>query len=214
MVKGVLFDLDGVIVTTDLYHYKAWKKIADQEGIYFDFEINKYLRGVSRMGCLEILLKKASRVYSEEEKVALATEKNEYYKQLIKGIKSEDILPGAKEIVDELKKNNIKVAIGSSSKNATTILERIGLINEFDAIVQGTDIINSKPHPEVFLKAAELLGINPTECIVVEDSEAGIESANKGNMKSIYIGKENSNIQCDITIASLKDISVDRIIAL
>ena len=187
MIKAVLFDLDGVIVSTDGCHYRAWKRMADEEGIYFDEKINDRLRGVSRMASLEIVLERASRSYTEEEKVALAARKNDYYRDLIRELTPSDILPGAMENLNELKENGILVAVGSSSKNTPLILRRIGLDAFFDAVSDGNNISRSKPDPEVFLKAAEMLGTDPAECLVVEDADAGIEAGRRGGMKTLSV---------------------------
>ena len=187
MIKAVLFDLDGVIVSTDGCHYRAWKRMADEEGIYFDEKINDRLRGVSRMASLEIVLERASRSYTEEEKVALAARKNDYYRDLIRELTPSDILPGAMENLNELKENGILVAVGSSSKNTPLILRRIGLDAFFDAVSDGNNISRSKPDPEVFLKAAEMLGTDPADCLVVEDADAGIEAGRRGGMKTLSV---------------------------
>ncbi|MBR4335894.1 MAG: beta-phosphoglucomutase [Clostridia bacterium] len=187
MIKAVLFDLDGVIVSTDGCHYRAWKRMADEEGIYFDEKINDRLRGVSRMASLEIVLERASRSYTEEEKVALAARKNDYYRDLIRELTPSDILPGAMENLYELKENGILVAVGSSSKNTPLILRRIGLDAFFDAVSDGNNISRSKPDPEVFLKAAEMLGTDPADCLVVEDADAGIEAGRRGGMKTLSV---------------------------
>ena len=187
MIKAVLFDLDGVIVSTDGCHYRAWKRMADEEGIYFDEKINDRLRGVSRMASLEIVLERASRSYTDEEKVALAARKNDYYRDLIRELTPSDILPGAMENLNELKENGILVAVGSSSKNTPLILRRIGLDAFFDAVSDGNNISRSKPDPEVFLKAAEMLGTDPADCLVVEDADAGIEAGRRGGMKTLSV---------------------------
>ena len=187
MIKAVLFDLDGVIVSTDGCHYRAWKRMADEEGIYFDEKINDRLRGVSRMASLEIVLERASRSYTEEEKVALAARKNDYYRDLIRELTPSDILPGAMENLNELKENGILVAVGSSSKNTPLILRRIGLDAFFDAVSDGNNISRSKPDPEVFLKAAQMLGTDPADCLVVEDADAGIEAGRRGGMKTLSV---------------------------
>ena len=187
MIKAVLFDLDGVIVSTDRCHYRAWKRMADEEGIFFDEKINDRLRGVSRMASLEIVLERASRSYTEEEKVALAARKNDYYRDLIRELTPSDILPGAMENLNELKENGILVAVGSSSKNTPLILRRIGLDAFFDAVSDGNNISRSKPDPEVFLKAAEMLGTDPADCLVVEDADAGIEAGRRGGMKTLSV---------------------------
>ena len=187
MIKAVIFDLDGVIVSTDDCHYEAWKKMADEEGIYFDKVINNRLRGVSRMESLEIVLERAEKEYSEEEKLQLAERKNGYYKEFITKLTPNDILPGAKENLEELRKNGIKIAIGSSSKNTPVILKQIGLDNYFDAVSDGNNITNSKPDPEVFLKAADMLCIPYSECMIVEDADAGIEAGKRAGMKTLSV---------------------------
>ena len=187
MIKAVIFDLDGVIVSTDDCHYRAWKKMADEEGIYFDREINNRLRGVSRMTSLDIVLERADKEYSESEKLALAERKNNYYKELICELTPNDILPGAMETLEKLKENGIKIAIGSSSKNTPIILKQIGLDNFFDAVSDGTNITHSKPDPEVFLKAAEMLKIAPEDCMIVEDADAGIEAGKRAGMKTLSV---------------------------
>lgn len=196
MIKAVIFDLDGVIVSTDDCHYKAWKKMADDEGIYFDKIINNRLRGVSRMESLEIVLEKAEKKYSEEEKLQLAERKNGYYKEFITKLTPGDILPGARKTLDELKTNGIKVAIGSSSKNTPIILKQIGLSDYFDAVSDGNNITNSKPDPEVFLKAADMLGISYAECMIVEDADAGIEAGKSAGMKTVSVhGAKGADIE-------------------
>lgn len=187
-IKAVIFDLDGVIVTTDHFHYKAWKQLSDDEQIYFDKEINQRLRGISRMDSLNILLEKSSKTYSKEEKKELAERKNNYYKKLIKTLTPKDILPGVKDLIETLKLNNIKIAIGSSSKNSTAILEYIGLYETFDVIIDGNQISHSKPNPEVFLKAAKKLRIDPKNCLVIEDAKAGVQAALGGGMKVLAVG--------------------------
>ena len=194
MIKAVIFDLDGVIVSTDNCHYEAWKKLADEEGIYFDRKINDRLRGVSRMASLEIVLEKADKTYTEEEKKELAERKNGYYKELIQELTPNDILPGAMENLEELKKKGIKIAIGSSSKNTPIILKQIGLDGYFDAVSDGNNITHSKPNPEVFVKAAQMLGISPENCLVVEDADAGIEAGKNGGMKTLSVnGAKNGD---------------------
>lgn len=196
MIKAVIFDLDGVIVSTDDCHYKAWKKMADDEGIYFDKIINNRLRGVSRMESLEIVLEKAEKKYLEEEKLQLAERKNGYYKVFITKLTPGDILPGARKTLDELKTNGIKVAIGSSSKNTPIILKQIGLSDYFDAVSDGNNITNSKPDPEVFLKAADMLGISYAECMIVEDADAGIEAGKSAGMKTVSVhGAKGADIE-------------------
>ncbi|WP_142413636.1 beta-phosphoglucomutase [Hathewaya massiliensis] len=212
-IKGVIFDLDGVIVTTDNFHYDAWKKLADEEGIYFDREINERLRGVSRMESLNIILEKANKEYSLEQKKEMAERKNNYYKELIKNLTKDDILPGVKNILKGLKEKNIKVAIGSSSKNSSAILQYIGLDKAFHATVDGNQIKNSKPDPEVFLKAAEMLNLKPSECLVVEDAEAGVEAGVEGGMKVLAVGFASKCCsKATICREDLTTISIDEIV--
>lgn len=187
MIKAVIFDLDGVIVSTDNCHFNAWKKLADEEEIYFDREINNRLRGVSRMESLDIVLENSDRPYSVDEKKVLANKKNEYYKAMISKLTPNDILPGVLRRLEELKKNNIKIAIGSSSKNTPLILKQIGLSDYFDAISDGNNIKKSKPDPEVFLKAAEMLRVENKNCLIVEDADAGIMAGKNACMKTLAV---------------------------
>ena len=206
MIKAVIFDLDGVIVSTDEYHYRAWKLMADKEGIYFDKQINNRLRGVSRMASLEIILERAEKAYSDEEKLAMATEKNEKYRELLNELKPEDRDPDFDELHAYLKENGILTAVGSSSKNTMMILEKIGLDKHFDAVADGTMITHSKPDPEVFLKAAELLDIDPACCVVVEDAVAGVEAGKKAGMTTIGIKDAYGSEYADHSASSLKEI--------
>lgn len=193
--KAVIFDLDGVIVCTDECHYKGWKKLADEENIYFDREINQRLRGVSRMESLEIVLERAEKSYTAEEKAEMAERKNNYYREYIKDLTPDDVLPGVMDFCEFLRANGAKLAIGSSSKNTPAILKGIGLDMYFDAVADGNQITKSKPDPEVFLLAAKLVGVDPADCMVVEDAEAGVEAAFAGGMDVLGLGKavENSN---------------------
>jgi len=187
--KGIIFDLDGVICHTDQYHYQAWKKLSDKLGVYFDEEINNLLRGVSRMESLDIILKRYEGTpLSLEEKTTYVNEKNELYLQLLQHLTPKDLSEEVKRTLDKLRERNIKQAIGSSSKNAVFILTRLGLSEFFDAISDGNNITNSKPNPEVFLKAAEFLGLKPEECLVVEDAVVGVQAATRGNMDCAAIG--------------------------
>ncbi|MBN2627828.1 MAG: beta-phosphoglucomutase [Spirochaetales bacterium] len=187
-IRAVIFDLDGVIVSTDEYHFHAWKMIADREGIPFDRTTNEALRGVSRMESLEIILRKATRAYSPGEKKELAEQKNNFYRESLNDLTPGEILPGVLDVLASLKARGIKVAIGSSSRNAKAILSKIGLDKSFDEIVDGTDISRSKPDPEVFSLGAERLGISPEECLVVEDAEAGIDAALAAGMRALGVG--------------------------
>lgn len=209
--KAFIFDLDGVVVSTDRCHYEAWKRLADEEGIYFDEKINQRLRGVSRMESLEIVLEKSSREYSNEEKLSMAERKNGYYRELIKELDKSAVLDGAVEFIERLKKCGVKTAIGSSSKNAVIILERLAMTELFDAVADGNDIKNSKPAPDVFLKAGEKLGVSPEHCIVVEDADAGVEAAKSAGMDVVAVGAANGNEKADYSAKSLADAALERI---
>ena len=186
--KGIIFDLDGVICSTDRYHYLAWKTVADRLGIYFDETINHRLRGVSRMESLEIILERCDRTLSQEEKLALATEKNDIYRGLLSGMTPADLSLEVKDTLDALRGKGLRLGIGSSSKNTRYILDRIGLGSFFDAVSDGNNITRSKPDPEVFLKAAEYLGLAPADCLVVEDAVSGLQAAAAAGMDSAAVG--------------------------
>lgn len=204
--KGIIFDLDGVICFTDKYHYLAWKELADREGIYFDEVINNRLRGVSRMASLDIILEKATKTYTDEQKVEMATFKNEIYKKFLLKMTPKDLDPETLKTLKELKKLGIKISLGSSSKNAKLILKQIGIIDLFDAISDGNNITKSKPDPEVFLKAAEMLSLDPKDCMVVEDAFAGIDAASAGNFRSIGIGDASGYEKATFKIKEFKEI--------
>ena len=212
MVKGVIFDLDGVIVSTDDCHYLAWKRMADEEGIPFDRAVNERLRGVSRMESLNIILEKATVAYTDAQKEALATRKNTYYVDLIGRLTPADILPGALDVLQELRKRNVKIAIGSSSRNTPVILRQIGLDHAFDAVADGNQIRHSKPDPEVFVLAASLLGIAPENCLVVEDADAGVEAALAGGMKALGVGSAAQNPRATYRAQSLADVDLNTLL--
>lgn len=205
-ILGVLFDLDGVIVSTDDCHYQAWKRMADEEGIPFDRQVNERLRGVSRMESLSIILERAEKAYTDVEKQELASRKNEYYVQLISQLTKRDILPGTMDTLQWLKRRGIKVAIGSSSRNTPIILRQIGLSEAFDAVADGNAIRHSKPDPEVFLLAAKLLGLKPQNCLVVEDADAGIEAALAGGMRALGVGSAAANARATFRAGSLAEV--------
>lgn len=204
--KGVIFDLDGVICFTDKYHYQAWKQMADSIGVYFDEQINNRLRGVSRMASLDIILERSEKEYTQEEKEKLATEKNDIYKGLLNQMSPADLSDEVKNTLDELRAKGCRLAIGSSSKNAKLILKQLGLEGYFDAISDGTNITHSKPHPEVFLKAAEFLGLEPADCLVVEDAIAGIDAAVAGGFHGAGLGEAASHEQVTYPLKTFSDL--------
>ena len=205
--RGLIFDLDGVIVHTDTFHYQAWKALADKYHIYFDETINNRLRGVSRMQSLEIILERYEGIpLSLAEKERMAAEKNEMYRSLLEKMTPQDVTDEVRSTLQELRKNGYLLAIGSSSKNAKFILARTGLTEAFDAISDGTNITHSKPDPEVFLKAAEYLGLAPEACMVVEDAPAGIDAAKAGGMQAIGIGEAAGYAKTDYALETFSDL--------
>lgn len=195
MLRGVIFDLDGVICFTDEYHYLAWKELADREHIYFDREINNRLRGVSRMASLEIVLERADKAYTPEEKETMAAAKNDAYRRLLTRMTPADVTEETRQTLETLRRKGMRLAIGSSSRNARLILGRIGLGEFFDAVSDGNNIAHSKPDPEVFLKAAQMLGLEPEECLVVEDAQAGIQAAHDGGFHNAAMGDA---VKCEL----------------
>lgn len=204
--RAVIFDLDGVICFTDEYHYLAWKKLADGLHIPFDRTVNNRLRGVSRMASLDIILEGADRTYTAEEKQDLAAQKNREYVRLLAGITEADASEDVRHTLKTLKERGVRIAIGSSSKNTPLILSQLGIGGWFDAVSDGNNITRSKPDPEVFLKAAEMLGLTPAECFVVEDAVSGIEAGAAGGFTTIAIGDAALSGKADYTIEKLSDI--------
>jgi len=206
VIQAVIFDLDGVIVSTDEYHYLGWQRLADELGIHFDRHINERLRGVSRMESLEIILEKAIQPYTAAEKLEFAERKNTYYREFLNQVSPKDILPGVMELLAELKTKQIKIAIGSSSRNTPLILAQIGLSDYFNAVADGNDITRSKPDPEVFLLAAERLGISPSACLVVEDAFAGVEAGLAAGMRVLGVGSAANHPQVRLKIYDLRNL--------
>lgn len=205
-MNGIIFDLDGVIVFTDILHYKAWKCVADKLNIPFDEEINHRLRGVSRAESFEIILEKAVSQPTEAEKARFLDEKNSLYCEFLKTLTPDSIEDSTRATLRELRKRGYKLAIGSSSRNSATILKYTALTDYFDAVSDGNNITNSKPHPEVFNKAAEYLKLSPNICAVVEDAEAGIDAAKAGGFYAIGIGTAANYSKTDRGIESLTDL--------
>lgn len=188
MIKAVIFDLDGVIVDTAHYHYIAWKRLASEFGITLTPQHNELLKGVSRMRSLEIILELGNIQLPEPEKEALADKKNKWFIEYIESIRPKEIFPGVKEMLVDCRKKNLKVALASSSKNAPRVIELLGVANLFDTMVDGTMITHTKPDPEIFLLAANRLGVSPDKCVVFEDAEAGVEAALAAGMKCVGVG--------------------------
>jgi len=205
-IKAVIFDLDGVIVHTDVFHYKAWKALADKLGIPFSQQDNHRLRGISRMDSLDIVLEKSEREYSDEEKAGFAEEKNDRYRNYLMSMTPADIDTEILEGLKFLREKGYKLAIGSSSRNARLILEKVGILNLFDAISDGNNITHSKPNPEVFLKAAEFIGVQPQYCAIVEDARAGIEAGKQAGMFTIAVDDAAMSGEADFNATSFDDI--------
>lgn len=208
-VQACLFDLDGVIVDTAVYHYKAWKRLAAEMGFDFTEEQNELLKGVSRVRSLEIILELGGITKTEAEKKELANRKNTWYVDMINHMKPNEILPGAREFVKSCRDAGIKTALGSASKNSMTILEKIGMVNLFDAIIDGNKVSKAKPDPEVFLKGAQALGVAPANCVVFEDAIAGVEAAIAGGMKVVGIGSPKVLVGADLVVSGLNEMSVE-----
>lgn len=200
-----IFDLDGVLVDTAKYHYLAWKSLADELGFDFTIEQNEALKGVSRMKSLDLLLGFGglSDRFSQEEKEKMADKKNRIYVEMIKKLKKEELFGGVTDLFVKLKEKNMKTALGSASKNAPLILERLDIAKYFDAVVDGTQVSKAKPDPEVFVRAAEILHIPCKECVVFEDSAAGLQAAKTAGMKAVGIGKKENLPMADLVIGSV-----------
>lgn len=210
-VKACLFDLDGVIVDTAKYHYLAWKRLANELGFEFTEEDNERLKGVSRMKSLDILLEIGKLSFDEETKEEMAAKKNAWYVEYISKMDASEILPGVIDFLNSLKENNIKISLGSVSKNAMLILNNVGIVNYFDAVIDGTKITHAKPDPEVFLKGAEELGVKPSECVVFEDAQSGIEAAINAGMRSVGVGSPEILNKANFVISSFEEMTLDRL---
>ena len=213
--KGFIFDLDGVIVDTAKYHFLAWQKLAKSIGIDFSHEQNEQLKGVSRVKSLEKILAWGNKTISEEKFNALMASKNDDYLSFIAKMNHEEILPDVPKVLNYLKTQNQPISLGSASKNARQILEKVDLLKQFDAIVDGNDVSKAKPDPEVFLIAAKVLNIKPEDCIVFEDSVAGVQAANTANMISIGIGEKSVLHEADYVFSDFTEIDtafIDKLI--
>ncbi|AYJ44253.1 beta-phosphoglucomutase [Enterococcus casseliflavus] len=215
MKKGFVFDLDGVITDTAKYHYIAWKELASEIGIEIDLKFNEQLKGISRMDSLERILTLGNKndAYTEVEKEALATKKNTHYVQLLQSLTPDDLLPGVKTFLDEAKAKNIPCAIASASKNAPFILDKLGVMQDFDTIVDPATLKKGKPDPEIFIQAALALGIEPAEAVGFEDAQAGIDGIKAAGMYAVgvYSGEELHG--ADVIVEKLTDLNIDELLA-
>jgi beta-phosphoglucomutase len=210
-INTFIFDLDGVITDTAEFHYLAWKRLADEEGLKFDKNINEDLKGISRMDSLNIILKRNNKTISEEELQKWATRKNDYYVEYIKKITPDNLLSGIASLLKTLKQKNINIALGSASKNARMVLSNLQIIDYFNLIGDGNSVKHSKPAPDLFLYCANELGVSPKNCIVIEDAEAGIEAAKSAGMKAIGIGSEKQLYKADFIYPSPSNIDLDKL---
>lgn len=210
-IKAFLFDLDGVIVDTAIYHYQAWKRLANELGFDISEEFNEGLKGVSRTDSLDLILAHGGLTLSDEKKTELATQKNQWYLELVSRMTSDDILPGVATFFSQVRKAGLKTALGSVSKNAPMILERIGMSDAFDAIIDGTKISKGKPDPEVFTKGADELGVSPAECVVFEDAVAGVEAGKRGGMFVVGLGSPDVLTLADLVAPSLEALTIEEV---
>ncbi|MGN9863867.1 beta-phosphoglucomutase [Bacillus swezeyi] len=210
-MKAVIFDLDGVITDTAEYHFLAWKQLAEQLSIPFDRDFNESLKGISREKSLEKMLNHggAAEKYTKAEKQNLMLQKNRHYQKLIQNLTPADLLPGISRLLCELKSEKIKLALASSSRNAPAILERLGIIDDFQAIVDPTALVKGKPDPEIFLTAAALLGVSPAECAAIEDAEAGIAAIKSAGMFAVGVGHERSMHAADLIVKDTRELTFD-----
>lgn len=209
-IEAAIFDLDGVIVDTAKYHYLAWKRLAHEVGIDLSIEDNERLKGVSRMDSLDIILALGNVQVSHQQKEQLADKKNSWFLEYVNQMTPSELLPGARELMVKLKQQGLKIALGSSSKNAPLVLRLLAIENLFDVIVDGTMVKNSKPDPEIFLLGATLLKLPPSACVVFEDAEAGVEAALTAGMKCIGIGSPKQLGKATKVVADLVDFSFDQ----
>jgi len=211
-MKAILFDLDGVVVFTDKYHYLAWKELCDEQGWFFSEEINQGCRGVPRMASLEVILQHNNVVLSTEEKEKLADKKNRRYVELLQNIDENDVYPGVVPFLKNLRAMGLKIGLCSSSKNARLVLNNLNLTSLFDAIVTGDEVTFAKPNPEIFLTGAKRLGVDPKECIVFEDAEAGIEAGLAAGMRCVGVGTPDLLPNAPITIKEYGEINLKTLI--
>lgn len=209
-----LFDLDGVIVDTAILHYKAWRRMANELGFDFSEEQNEALKGVGRMESLEKILSWGNKVLTENEKRQCAVQKNIWYNELILSLTEDDALPGAIDFLERTNAEGIMIGLGSASKNARPVLDRLHITGLFDVIIDGNAIKNSKPDPEVFVKGASGLGVDCTHCAVFEDAQTGIEAALRAGMVAVGIGQKSVLTEADIVYPSLKYASIDEVLSL
>jgi len=211
VIKAAIFDLDGVIVDTAHYHYLAWKRLAKELGFDLTIEQNELLKGVSRMRSLEIILELGGISLTDAEKERIANKKNGWFVEYVNEMKPTEIFPGVKEMLKSIRSKGIKVALASSSKNAPRVIQLLNIENEFDAVVDGTMVVHSKPDPEIFLLAASKLGVDPSDCVVFEDAEAGVEAALAAGMKCVGVGSPEQLGKANSIVKSTSDFKIEKL---
>jgi len=212
-IKGIIFDLDGVITDTAEYHYLGWQKLADDEGLKFDRKFNEKFRGVSRMKCLDMLLEENNRQVTAKEREKLAKRKNNYYQKYLENITKDNLLEGIEGILNTVKNNGYKMAIASASKNTEIVVKKLNIRDMFDTISDGYSVKNTKPAPDLFLHTAEKLNLKPEECVVFEDAKAGIDAALAANMTAVGIGPKERVGHAHFRFDSVKDIDLEKILS-
>ena len=211
-IRGFIFDLDGVLTDTAEYHYRGWKRLAEEEGIPFTREDNELLRGIPRRESLMLILK--DRTYPEAKILEMMERKNSYYLEFIREITPKDLLPGARELLEEIHQAGMKAALGSASRNARDVVQRLGIADMLDAIADGNSVERQKPAPDLFVHAARQLGLQSSECVVVEDAAAGIEAARAGEFHTIGLGPKERVGDADVVLESLKDVNLPLLLGL
>lgn len=210
-IRGFIFDLDGVLTDTAEYHYRGWKRLTEEEGIPFTREDNEHLRGIPRRESLMLILK--GRTYPEEKIQEMMERKNNYYLEYIREISPKDLLPGARELLEEIRAAGLKSALGSASKNAPDVIRRLGITNLLNAVSDGNSVERQKPAPDLFLHAAKQLGLDPAECVVAEDAAAGIEAALTGGFRTLGLGPRERVGQAELVFPSLHGVHLEMILS-
>jgi len=214
VLRAVVFDLDGVITDSTDHHFRSWQRVAAEEGFGLPEGVSEQIKGLTRRASLEVIIRNQDRQFTEQEKARILERKNQYYQEFVKGITSDDVMPGAKRLIRELKAAGQKLAVASASRNARIILRNLALIDLFDAVVDGNEITKSKPDPEVYLKALDALKVDASAAVAIEDAAAGIAAAKAAGMKCVGIGSSRHLAGADLVVSSIDELSVEGLIEL